>query len=112
MVSIEVDYRYRRDQLEALFRQARSEEVEEGRHFDTGSAALNIWTHAWSNAAMRDESSLIGTFYAAWVEENRVWKAEVEDGFSLDDLLEVLGSLEEQALEERIHGRCIGGERS
>ena len=30
---------------------------------------------------------------------------EVEEGFSLDDLLEVLGELEAKALGERIHGR-------
>jgi hypothetical protein len=54
---------------------------------------------------MRDESTLMGTFYAAWVDENRLWKAEVEEGFSLDDLLEVMGELEEKALGEKIHGR-------
>jgi hypothetical protein len=71
----------------------------------TGSAALNIWTYAWTNPALRNESSLMGTFYAAWADENRLWKAEVEEGFSLDDLLEVLGELEVTALGMRIHGR-------
>ena len=47
----------------------------------------------------------MGTFYAAWADENRLWKAEVEEGFSLDDLLEVLGELEIKALGMRIHGR-------
>jgi hypothetical protein len=47
----------------------------------------------------------MGTFYAAWADENRLWKAEVEEGLSLEDLLEVLGELEKKALGERIHGR-------
>jgi len=105
MVPISIDYRYSQDQLEALFRQARQEDVEQGGRFDTGSAALNIWTYAWNHPAMRDESSLMGTFYAAWAQENRLWKAEGEEGFSLDDILQVLGELEENALGERIHGR-------
>lgn len=42
MESIEVDYRYSREQLEALFRQARQEDVEHSGHFDTGSAALSL----------------------------------------------------------------------
>jgi hypothetical protein len=105
MEAIEVDCRYSQDQLEALFRQARREDVEQGGRFDTGSAAINIWTHTWTSPALRDESSLMGTFYAAWADENRLWKAEVEEGFSLDDLLEVLGELEIKALGMRIHGR-------
>ena len=52
---------------------------------------------------MRDENSLMGTFYAAWAEENRLWK--VEEEFLFDDLLEVLGSLEKRALGMKIHGR-------
>jgi hypothetical protein len=54
-------------------------------------AAVNTWTHPWTNPAMRDE--------------NRLWKAEVEEGLSLEDLLKVLGELEKKALGERIHGR-------
>jgi len=72
---------------------------------DTGSAAVNTWTHPWTNPAVRDENSLMGTFYAVWADENRLWKAEVEEGLSLEDLLEVLGELEKKALGERIHGR-------
>jgi hypothetical protein len=34
--AIEVDDRYSQDQLEALFRQARTEDVEAGGRFDTG----------------------------------------------------------------------------
>jgi hypothetical protein len=105
MDAIAVDYRYSQDQLEALFRQARTEDVEAGGRFDTGSAAISIWTHAWTHPAMRDESSLMGMCYAAWADENRLWNAEVEEGFSLDDLLEVLGELEEKALGEKVHGR-------
>jgi hypothetical protein len=32
-------------------------------------------------------------------------KVEVEEGFSLDNVLQVLAELEENALGERIHGR-------
>lgn len=64
---------------------------------DTDSAAINVWTHPWTHPAIRDESSLMGMFYAAWADENRLWKAEVEEGLSLEDLPEVLGELEKKA---------------
>jgi hypothetical protein len=34
-----------------------------------------------------------------------LWKTEVEEGLSLEDLLEVLGELEKKVLGERILGR-------
>jgi len=30
-----------------------------------------------------NENSLMGTFYAVWADENRLWKAEVEEGLFL-----------------------------
>jgi sulfur carrier protein ThiS len=33
-----------------------------------------------------------------------VWQIEIEEGFSLEDLLAELGTLEEKALGEKVHG--------
>ena len=41
----EVDIRYSRDQLDALFALARSEDVEKGGRYDARSGAINIYTH-------------------------------------------------------------------
>jgi hypothetical protein len=40
-----------------------------------------------------------------WGQGNLIWQIEAEEGFSLDDLLEELGTLEEKAVGRKIHGR-------
>jgi hypothetical protein len=54
---------------------------------------------------MQEESTLMGTIYVFWAEENWLWRVEIEEGFSLEDLLVELGTLEEKALDVKIHGR-------
>jgi hypothetical protein len=41
----EVDLRYSRDQLQALFDLARAEAVEHGGRYDTRSGVINVYTH-------------------------------------------------------------------
>jgi hypothetical protein len=31
---------------------------------------------------MPEESTLMGSIYAFWAEENRIWRVEIEEGFS------------------------------
>jgi len=99
-----VDLRYARDQLHALFQCAYAEDVEKGGRYDARSGAINIYTHPWNDETMRAESTLMGSIYAFWAEENRFWQIEIDEGFSFEDLLEELGTLEEKALGEKIHG--------
>jgi hypothetical protein len=40
-----------------------------------------------------------------WAEQNRLWRIEIEEWFSLEDLLVELGTLEEKALGRKVHGR-------
>jgi hypothetical protein len=47
----------------------------------------------------------MGSFSAVWGQGNQIWQIELEDGFSLDDLLEELGTLEQKALGRKMHGR-------
>jgi hypothetical protein len=54
---------------------------------------------------MQEESTLMGSIYDFWAVENWLWRVEVEEGFSLEDLLVELGTLEERPL----GGRCMGG---
>lgn len=68
---------------------ARRQDVESGGRYHTGAAALSCWTHSWTIPAERDKSPLRGTFLAAWGDDNRLWKLEVEDGWSQEDLLNV-----------------------
>jgi hypothetical protein len=89
----------------ALFDLARAQDVEKGGRYDARSAAINIYTHPWNTETMQEESTLMGSIYVFWAEENRLWRVEMEEGFSLEDLLLELGTLEEKALGEKVYGR-------
>jgi hypothetical protein len=64
-----------------------------------------IYTHPWNDETMRLESTLIGSLYVWWDDQNRIWQIELDEGFSRENLLVELGTLEEGALDEKIHGR-------
>jgi hypothetical protein len=104
-VSVEVNYRYTREDLKAIFDLVYEEDVERGGRYDGRSGTIHVYTHPWDNETMRLESTLMGTFSAAWGQGNLIWQIESEEGFSLDDLLEELGTLEEKAVGRKIHGR-------
>jgi hypothetical protein len=99
-----VTLRYTRDELLTLFAFAHEADVERGGRYDARGGVIHVWTHRWDHPATREESELIGSFYANWVEES-VWMIECEQGFSLADLLYELAVLEEQALGDVKHGR-------
>jgi Family of unknown function (DUF6166) len=103
--TVDVDYRYTREELRALFDLAHAEDVERGGRYDAQSGAINIYTHPWTTETMRSESTLMGSLYLAWGQGNRIWRIEIDEGFSREDLLDELGTLEEKALERKIHGR-------
>ena len=54
---------------------------------------------------MRIESTLIGSIYVFWAEENRIWQMQMDEGCSFKDLLVELGRLEEKAIGRKVHGR-------
>lgn len=64
--TIEVDFRYSRDQLAALFEAAHTEDVERGGRYDARSGAINVWTHPWTTPDLRAESTMMGSFYFFW----------------------------------------------
>jgi hypothetical protein len=101
----EVDLRYSRNQLQAIFQLAYAEDVEKGGRYDGRSGAVNIYTHPWNDETMRAESTLMGSIYVFWGDQNRIWQIEVDEGFSFEDMLIELGTLEEKALGEKVHGR-------
>ena len=103
--AVEVNYRYTREDLKAIFDVVYDEDVDRGGRYDGRSGAIHVYTHPWEHETMRLESTLMGTFYAAWGQGNLIWQIDVEEGFSLDDLLGELGVLEEKAIGRRIHGR-------
>jgi hypothetical protein len=103
--AVEVEYRYTREDLKAIFELAYEEDVERGGRYDGRSGAINVYTQPWETEMMRLESTLMGTFSAVWGQGNQIWQIETEEGFSLDDLLDELGTLEEKAVGRMIHGR-------
>jgi hypothetical protein len=103
--AVEVEYRYTREDLQAIFDLVYEEDVQRGGRYDGRSGTIHVYTHPWDNAMMRLESTRIGTFSAAWGQGNLIWQIETEGGFSLDDLLKELGTLEEKAVGRKIHVR-------
>ena len=103
--AVEVDDRYTRHALQALFDLTRAQNVGKGSRYDARSGAINIDAHPWNTATVQEESTLMGSIDAFWAEEHRIWRVEMEEGFSFEDLLMELGTLEEKALGEKIHGQ-------
>lgn len=103
--AVAVDYRYTREELQALFDVAYGEDVVRGGRYDARSGALTIYTHPWDTEEMRAESRRMGSLLAVWGQANRIWHIDLEAGFSLEDLLEKLGTLEQRALGRKMHGR-------
>jgi hypothetical protein len=98
-----VDLRYTYDELLTIFAAERGD-VEKGGRYDRRSAAINVWSHAWTTDATRHDSETIGTFYVHWAEENRIYQIECDRGFDLADLPHELALLEDLALGYRKHG--------
>jgi hypothetical protein len=98
-----VDFSYTRGELEALFHYAHDHDVERGGRYDARSAAINVWSHHWLNPATREESETVGTFYFRW-DEPALDEIETDEGFTLEDLLRELGTLELQAFGRVKHG--------
>jgi hypothetical protein len=103
--AVEVNYRYTREDLKAIFDLVYEEDVERGGRYDGRSGVIHVYTHPWDHDTMRLEHTLMGTFYAAWGQGNLIWQIDVEEGFSLEVLLEELGRLEEKAVGRKVHGR-------
>jgi len=103
--AVEVQYRYTREDLKAIFDLVYEEDVERGGRYDGRSGAIHVYTQPWDHETMRLESTLMGTFSAAWGQGNLIWQIDVAEGFSLDDLLVELGTLEEKAIGRKVHGR-------
>jgi hypothetical protein len=92
-----------RQELDALFRYAHEHDVERGGHYDARSAAVNLWSHHWLHLATRTELEIIGTFYFRW-DLPALDEIEMEQDFSLEDLMRELGRWELQALGRVKHG--------
>jgi hypothetical protein len=99
-----VDFPSTRAELEALFRDARDHDVEQGRPYDARSAAVNIWSHHWQHPATKEESDIVGSLYFYGAPTPTRWQSETDEGFTLEDLLQALGRWELQALGDVKHG--------
>jgi hypothetical protein len=98
-----VAFSYTRPELDGIFRLAHAEDVEQGGRYDARSAAINVWTHGWQHPATRDKSDIVGTFYCHW-QLTALDTIEVDEGWSLEDLLQELGRLEPKAFARVRHG--------
>ena len=82
-----IDFAYTPQELQALFRYAHDHDVEQGGRHDARSAAINVWSHHWLNAATQEASETIGTFYFHWELRalGRVKHGDVPHGEHTDD---------------------------
>jgi hypothetical protein len=49
-----------------------------------------------SDSGFMTESTLMESIYVFWADQNRIWQMEIDEGFSVDDLLIELGSLKQK----------------
>ena len=99
-----VDLRYTHAELVTLFEAAEREDIDQGGRYDRWSAAIHVWSHAWTTEATRHDSATLGTFYVRWADDNRIYQIECDTGFELADLLHELAILEESAFGYGKHG--------
>jgi len=102
------NFPYAREELFALFACAQAGDVEHGGRYDARGGVLHIWSHPWRTLALRDESTLVGSFYFNWLTDSLA-HIEWDEGFELADLLYELALLEAQALGEVKHGQWRAG---
>jgi hypothetical protein len=84
------------------------EDVEHGGRYDAWSATITLWTHAWPppwRAHATEKSLPKGGFHVAWGRPPGVWLIEVQEGFTLAELLQELGRLELIGLGYLKHGK-------
>jgi hypothetical protein len=98
-----VDLCYSQEELLTIFAVATREDVDLGGHYHCHGGAIHVWSHAWNNAAVRHDSSLLGALYVSWLEA-RIYRIETDAGFELADLFHELAMLELKALGETKHG--------
>ncbi len=103
-----VDMPYTRAELTKLFAAAEAEDVDKAGRYDARSAAINVWSHPWTDPQAKQQSETLGSFYVNWGDENRLWQIETDEGASLEDLLGELAILERKALGAVKHGREKG----
>jgi hypothetical protein len=102
------NFQYTRHELLTLFTYAQQGDVAQGGRYAARGGVVHVWSHPWHIQALRDESSLVGSFYVNWHTE-RLTQIEWDEGIELADLLHELAVLEEQALGAVKHGRKQAG---
>src|SRR5688500_7876936 len=55
--AVEVNYRYTREDLKAIFDLVYEDDVERGGRYDGRSGAIQVYTHPWDNETRRLEST-------------------------------------------------------
>jgi hypothetical protein len=119
----EVTFPYTKEKREALFRLAYADGLaRDGRYRVRPVAdrsewlpAVRQWTAWWqyqddTTGAMHghswEESDLMGAFLVHWGEAPAVWQIEVQEDYTLQEVLQALGRLELQALHDVKHGQA------
>jgi hypothetical protein len=102
---VRVNLRYDRDDLRRILRYARTNDVERGGRYDIRMPPrLNVWTHAWSNAGCRAESSLMFSLEFDWAAA-ALMSVMLQPGYDWAIFLDELARLERAALGDLVYGK-------
>ena len=102
---VRVNLRYDRNDLRTILRYARTHDVELGGRYDIRMPPrLNIWTHAWSNAGCRAESSLMFSLEFDWAAA-ALMSVMLQPGYDWAIFLDELARLERAALGDVVYGK-------
>ena len=94
--------------IRMMFNYAKARDVEKGGCYDTRTAAINIWSHCWTDFTSKAASEITGTFYFHWggdCDDGDLWNIQVDPPSTFEDLELALGMLEREALGRVIYGR-------
>jgi hypothetical protein len=78
-------------ELQALFRVADPEDVEEGGRCEGSSASISLWSHHGLTDASRHASETIGRFDCRWATTPRLDEIETDEGCTLEALVQECG---------------------
>ena len=102
---VQINLRYDRADLKALFRYAKTHDVErDGRYDIRKPPTLNIWTHTWLNPGCRAESSLMFSLHFDWNTAS-LMSVVLQPGYDWEIFLDELARLERAALGDIVYGK-------
>lgn len=104
---INCDLKYSIYQLRSMFTYADQHDVENCGIYDKRSAVINVWSHPWTTTALRNESTVMCSFYVDWM---LCTIRTIEYDMDLEIAYDELAKLEKGSFGQVVHGVLINGD--